>query len=670
MMDQLRDRIAALSGPEATDALLARVHERLSRGEHVILPVADPRPAPIQWRSRVAAALVVATAAALWFFWPSASLTAGDTQGELSFTPATPRPGETVQIVYRAPTTLAGRDRLVLRARYRSGRDGSYNRDMRQTVAADLTPERLGSFRGSLRLPDSVVYGAFAVEDPDGRIVDSHARRLWELLIHDARGRPTLEALEQREHDLMGRNWEEGYATARRVVELYPDHVATWTTLLFYERNVLTDAQMDSVLPGHRARLRAFHARFASRPSLPVDDLGSMFWYASIVGDSALEHHWRERLEREAPVSPFAVQNRALAIGFRASKDKDSVRALADLDRLWDDAGPAHGNLANVGWRMAQGVGDSAALVRWAAHYLVMNPGDSSWIATVFTRYPALREEGMRRLRRELQSLQTPTDSRRALERTVDEQRSVDAASARQALVALGDALVAGGQRAAGLDTLKLAVREGWDVALFRRVAQIHLSSSDTAGAMRLIGLVAADPATLAWGVDSVRRFTGAPIDSAAWTRLVQESRREMRRRLLDLAIRQRLPAAVRLEGARGDALLDTLTRGRVTFVAFWSRYCGPSKEELPALERLSARLRQQGVGIVTITDERLSSDLRGFLAGQKLTFPVYSDAWREASRAFSQWGTPSYFVLDSDGVVRFEYRDLDRIPAEVAALQ
>jgi peroxiredoxin len=84
----------------------------------------------------------------------------------------------------------------------------------------------------------------------------------------------------------------------------------------------------------------------------------------------------------------------------------------------------------------------------------------------------------------------------------------------------------------------------------------------------------------------------------------------------------------------------------------------------------LAARLRQQGVAVVTITDERVSDDLRRFLTEQKLTFPVYGDAWREASRAFSQWGTPSYFVLDADGVVRFQYRDLDRIPAEVAALQ
>ena len=667
----MKTAIARLPTAAASPELLERIHERLAANEHVILPLADPPLASARWRVAAAAVLVLATGAGLWFAWPTATLTAGDIQGELTLTPGTPRAGQTVQVAYRAPSTLIGRDRLILRARYRSTRDDAYQRTTRQAVAAQLTRAGDGVFRTNLRLPDSVVYAAFAVEDADGHIVDSNGRRLWELLVHDPEGRPTFDALKQRENDLMGRNWEQGYETARQVAALYPDRVDSWSDLLFYEKFVLGESHLDSTLAAHKGRLKTFHDRLAPRASLTGDDLGWMLWYARSVGDSTLERYWKDRLEREAPASPLAVQERAIAIGSRAWKDKDSVRALADLDRLWDEAGPAHDNLVNVGWSMAQRVGDSAGLGRWADHYLVMNPHDSSWIATVFTRYPALREEGMQRLRRHLQGLQMLNDTQRALERTVAEQRAVDAASARQVLVALGDALVASGRTAAGLDTLRLAVGEGWDVTLFRRVAQIQLSVGDTAGALRLLGLVAADPATERWGRDSLRQLTGVPIDSASWARLLQESRSEMRRRLLDMAVRRGLPPEVRLERAGGSAArLDSLTRGRVTFVAFWSRHCGPSLEELPALERLTARLRKQGVAIVTITDERVSDDLQRFLADQKLTFPVYADAWREASRAFSQWGTPSYFVLDADGLVRFEYRELDLVPAEVAALR
>jgi peroxiredoxin len=670
MMDRWIDEVAQLRGPEPSGDLLARIHDRLARGEHVILPVEDRGRTTARWRVRAAAALMAA-GTALWFLWPTAPLTAGDSQGELTFTPVAPHAGETVQVAYRAPATLSGRDRLVLRARYRTPRDESYNSSMRQIVAAELTPAGVGLFRTSLRLPDSVVFGAFAVEDADGRVVDSNGHRLWELLVHDRHGRPTFDALTQRENDLMGRNWEQGYETARQVAALYPDRVASWSNLLFYEENVLGESHLDSALAGHRARLRAFHDRLAPRASLTADDLGYMYWYARIVRDTIRESFWKRRLEREAPASPLAVQNRALAISARGWKDKDSIRALGDLDRLWDEAGPAHGNLLVMGWQTARRLADSAALVRWAEHWWQKDPRDSTFIADAFTKGPALRAEGMRLLRQELGGLATRNDARRALERTVDEQRAVDAADSRELLVTLGDALVASGRTTAGLDTLTLAVREGWDVALFRRVARIQLSSGDTASALRLLGLVAVDPSTEAWSRDSVSRVAGVQLDSVGWARVVNDSRDKMHRRLLDLAVRRALPPAVRLEAAGGRAVrFDSLTRGRVTVVAFWSRYCGPSKEELPALERLTARLRQRDVAVVTITDERVSDDLQRFLAAQQLTFPVYGDAWREASRAFSQWGTPSYFVLDADGVVRFQYRDLDRVPAEVAALQ
>ena len=210
--------------------------------------------------------------------------------------------------------------------------------------------------------------------------MDSNGSRLWELLVHDTLGRPTFDALTQREHDLMGRNWELGYETARRVAALYPERIESWSNLLFYEKHVLGESHLDSTLVSHRARLKAFHARLNSQTTPSSDDLGFMFWYALSIGDSTLEAYWKDRLEREAPRSPFAAQNRALAISARMWKDKDSVRALADMDRLWDDVGPAHGNVVNVGWRVAQIVGDSAGLVRWASHYLDMNRGDSAWI--------------------------------------------------------------------------------------------------------------------------------------------------------------------------------------------------------------------------------------------------------------------------------------------------
>src|SRR5256885_1383397 len=355
----------------------------------------------------------------------------------------------------------------------------------------------------------------------------------------------------------MGRNWELGYETARRAAALYPERVESWSSLLFYEKNVLGESYLDSTLAGHRARLQAFHKRLASRTTLSDNVPGDMFWYARGVGDSALASYWQRRLETETPRSPFAAQNRAGAIWSRLWHDKDSLRALADMDRLWDDVGPAHGNLVNLGWRVAQ---------------------------------------------------------------------------------------IAGGGGGGGADAAGRAGGPAWG---------------------------AGPPPGGGGRVAPTRRFVGTAVDTASWHRALEDGRLEMRRRVLDGATRRPLRAGVRLEGTGGRLVrFDSVAQGRVTFVAFWSRHCGPSLDELPALNRMAARLKRDGIGVVTITDERVSEELQRFLAAKGLSLPVYADARRGASRAFSQWGTPSYHVLDASGQIRFSYRELGRSLSEVAALR
>src|SRR5207237_10427046 len=103
-----------------------------------------------------------------------------------------------------------------------------------------------------------------------------------------------------------------------------------------------------------------------------------------------------------------------------------------------------------------------------------------------------------------------------------------------------------------------------------------------------------AAPAAGSGPVDAPRRFIGSAVDTASWGRALEHGRFEMRSRVLDRATRRPLPASIRLERAAGRLVrFDSLARGRVTFVAFWSRRCGPSLAALPALGRLTARLRR-----------------------------------------------------------------------------
>jgi thiol-disulfide isomerase/thioredoxin len=115
--------------------------------------------------------------------------------------------------------------------------------------------------------------------------------------------------------------------------------------------------------------------------------------------------------------------------------------------------------------------------------------------------------------------------------------------------------------------------------------------------------------------------------------------------------------SAVRLLDMRGETReLRTLADGKVTVVAFWSRFCGPAVEDLPKLNAAAARLGGAGVRVVGIVEEAsLSPELHAFLYAKHVTMPTYLDAWHEASRAFNQWSTPYYYILDPAGRVRFD---------------
>ena len=109
---------------------------------------------------------------------------------------------------------------------------------------------------------------------------------------------------------------------------------------------------------------------------------------------------------------------------------------------------------------------------------------------------------------------------------------------------------------------------------------------------------------------------------------------------------------------------------GRVTLVAFWSRECGPSIEQIAKLDTTARALAARGMNTIAITDEVPSPTVRAFLQERKFGITPYFDVHGEAALAFNARGTPMYFVVDSRGITRFEYSSLDEVLARAAVLQ
>jgi len=66
--------------------------------------------------------------------------------------------------------------------------------------------------------------------------------------------------------------------------------------------------------------------------------------------------------------------------------------------------------------------------------------------------------------------------------------------------------------------------------------------------------------------------------------------------------------------------------RGKVVVLNFWASWCGPCKQEAPAIESLWKQFRSQGVVFVGVDSKDFSGDARDFMRHYKLTYPVVRD--------------------------------------------
>lgn len=671
----LREAARGLERVEAPDGLLEAALRRRTAGDRVILPKADP-PAQNRWRPLLrtaAAALIVAAG-----FVAIRVGDAGAHASELRFEPERPGRGATVSVAYTPTAALASAPALHLRARLRDRHDPSYNGGMTSVEVTVLEPDGEGAYSGEFTLPDNIVFAAFAVETTDGAVVDSNERRLWELLVHDAAGRPLAEALEQRSNDLMGRNWELAFESARELARVHPDDPRGLHLTAFFEPLVMGEAVWaDSGLAVFRDRFARLDRELRGRSGLDGARVSAMMWAARRAGDEGAFEHWRERLLQEFPRHTQALQQRIIN-DILQPHYADTAYVLTRLDSIWtavDDApvrtGPGFSHLVSQGLGFAAGTGSVELAGLWADRYLELWPDGHVSVARSLAAIPALRPRAIRLLETELERLESLADADRPLELTVEENRRRVQERAQPVLTALGTTLIDAGDVEGGAETLARAAATAWDVGIFRRIADAQVELGRAEAALATLARVAADPGTSPTFVDSARIRLGSAFDPEVWERAVSAARESMHRRTLEDAMSRPLPERIRLVDAEGESrTFREITGGRVAFVAMWDRYCGAAIEALPEIERMVQRLEARGVAAMVIAEQAPSPEIQAFLRERGVELVLYHDTRREATRAVNSWATPEYFIADREGNVRFEHTDLDSVLRQVAVLE
>jgi thiol-disulfide isomerase/thioredoxin len=103
-----------------------------------------------------------------------------------------------------------------------------------------------------------------------------------------------------------------------------------------------------------------------------------------------------------------------------------------------------------------------------------------------------------------------------------------------------------------------------------------------------------------------------------------------------------------RLQSVSGGELALSDTNGKVRLIDFWATWCAPCVEEIPMLQELHAKYRDQGFEIIAIAEEE-AAILAEFVDEHDIAYPNLVGT-ADVAQSYRVLGLPSAFLVDGEG--------------------
>ena len=109
------------------------------------------------------------------------------------------------------------------------------------------------------------------------------------------------------------------------------------------------------------------------------------------------------------------------------------------------------------------------------------------------------------------------------------------------------------------------------------------------------------------------------------------------------------------LQDIDGETFTLNKSKGQWIFLHFWASWCGPCREEMPAIQRLADKIQGDKFNIVMINTAEDEDTIFEFLAAIDVDLNSLMDADGQVTEVWKPRGLPTTFLINPNGEIKYQ---------------